>query len=286
MLGASGMTLQEVFAKAVELTRSNAQENCAFDLSCMLEDCLGVGRHMLAVRGEEPADPQKTEQFFALVARYAQGEPLQYLLGEWEFYGLPFAVGPGVLIPRPDSETLIDAALPLLRDVAAPVIADLCAGSGCLGIALTCRHPGARGYALELSEQAFPYLTANIARNNARIQAMRCDVRTPPDSLPPLDLIVCNPPYLSAADMDALDSLVAHEPAMALDGGGDGYDFYRVLPAIWKPHLKPGGWLLFEVGHTQAAQTAGLLAKAGYTEICIYPDACGIERVVAGKNER
>ncbi len=275
------MTLEEAYNSAYDMVQNNAQatETCAFDLSCLLEHTLGVSRYQLPLSGTQQADEAGVRSFFNLCARYCAGEPLQYLIGEWEFYGLPFSVGRGVLIPRPDTETLVETALRILQGVSRPVVADLCAGSGCVAVAVAHTRPDARVFALELSPDAFPYLAKNIRRNHVKVSALQCDVFAPPQ-LPALDLVVCNPPYIPRHEMETLQTQVRHEPETALFGGEDGYDFYRKLPKLYSPLLKPGGAIAFEVGYNQAHHVAKLLRENGYTDIGIQNDLCGVARVV------
>lgn len=279
------MTISQLYQTAYQTVLQNAQEpsSCAFDLSCLLERVFGFDRFHLPSYGGQEASPAQEERFQALCTRYLAGEPLQYLLGEWEFFGLPFAVGEGVLIPRPDTETLVETGLSLLHGIPSPTVADLCAGSGCVGIALASQRPDAAVYALERSEQAFSYLQTNIQKKHAQgVRALLCDVLSPP-ALPPLDLVVSNPPYIPRCEMETLQPQVKHEPWMALFGGEDGYDFYRLLPALYLPQLKPGGAIAFEVGYNQAEQVSSLLSTAGYISVGTEHDLAGIERVVYGR---
>ena len=276
------MTLEEVYRTACQSCKEKAQESsCAFDVSLLFEHVMGISRYRLPLVGQDPADADKTARFLELCSRYANGYPLQYLIGEWEFFGLPFKVGEGVLIPRPDTEILVETALGLLKNRKNPVVADLCAGSGCIAAAIAHRRPDAKVFALELSEAAFPYLLQNIKRNHVQVQAIHCDVFAPPE-LPALDLAVSNPPYITQSEMKALQKQVTFEPEMALFGGEDGYDFYRRLPSIYHSLLKPDGALALETGHLQAQAVSELLADAGYGKIGIHKDLAGIERVVFG----
>ncbi|WP_066453073.1 peptide chain release factor N(5)-glutamine methyltransferase [Anaerotruncus rubiinfantis] len=283
------MTISEVYQTAYDKNLdAQDQESRAFDLSCLLEDCFGLGRFGRARAGGQPADRACAERFFALCERYEAGEPLQYLLGEWEFYGLPFEVGEGVLIPRPDTETLVDLARSFLKGREAPAVADLCAGSGCIAVAAAHYFPSAQIYALELSEAALAYLRRNAARNRAEnIRVLACDVLHPPKGLPRLDLILSNPPYIPGHEMESLQRQVQHEPQMALYGGEDGLHFYRAIPPLYLPLLKDGGMLAFEVGYNQARQVAALLTESGFVQVGTRKDLAGIDRVVFGyKKER
>ncbi|MCI8493029.1 MULTISPECIES: peptide chain release factor N(5)-glutamine methyltransferase [Anaerotruncus] len=273
------MTLQMAYQNAYASLGPDLSEDTAFDLSCLFEHIFGVPRRAPS-NGAREADSAKLAAFHGLVARYKAGEPLQYLLGMWEFYGLPFEVGPGVLIPRPDTETLVETALRLLKGAAAPAVADLCAGSGCVAAAIAHARPDAHVYAVELSDAAFIYLVRNLARNApGNTKAIRGDVFAPPP-LPPLDLIVSNPPYITRAEMETLSPQVRREPEMALLGGEDGLDFYRALPRACLPLLRPGGYIAFEVGYTQADAVADLLRQNGYQSCAAARDLAGIRRVV------
>ena len=196
--------------------------------------------------------------------RRAAREPLQYLLGEWDFMDFTLKVGRGVLCPRADSEVVCEAAIELLKDAEAPVVYDLCAGTGCLGLGIARHLPGAAVTCVEKSADAWPYLTANVAGTG--VQAVQDDILTYYNRLPSggADLIISNPPYLTAEEMAHLMPETAREPAMALDGGADGLDFYRLLTAHYRDALRPGGWLVLEIGCAQAADVLALGAANGW----------------------
>lgn len=274
------MTLQQLFKEALARAGISRNDPSAFDIACLMEETCGAGRFDLPLRGEQAVGQDQEQAFFSLLGRWLEDEPLQYLLGKWEFYGLPFYVGPGVLIPRQDTETLAEAAMCFLRGRESPVAADFCAGSGCLAAAIA-HYSGTRVYALELSEAALPYLNRNIAALKVPVIVLRGDACAPP-ALPPLDLIVCNPPYIPRREMETLEAVVRYEPYMALYGGEDGFDFYRTLPPVCLPLLKPGGALMLETGYNQARDVGALLEGFGYQDIHIRRDAAGIERVVEG----
>lgn len=236
----------------------------------------------LAPQREVPSPA--AEAFAALCQKRAEGQPLQYLLGQWEFFGLPFAVGPGVLIPRPETELLVETALEKLADVAAPVVADLCSGSGCIAIAAAKNLPDSSVTAVELSPAALTYLHKNIALNNARVEVVQGSVldagllagRS-------FDMILSNPPYINDLEMADLQPEVKQEPEMALWGGSDGLVFYSALPSICYPLLKDGGWLAFEIGYTQQQAVEGFLTAAGYRNVSCRKDLAGLPRVVLGQ---
>lgn len=215
--------------------------------------------------------------------RLENGEPLQYLLGEWEFYGLPLAVGPGVLIPRADTETIVETCLLALAPVPDPAIWDLCSGSGAIALALASRRPDARILAAELSEEALPYLRQNIAALAPdQVTAVQTDVLTQlPDGL--CDLIVSNPPYITGADMQTLSPQVRREPELALYGGEDGLRFYRQLTHSCYNHLRPGGWLIFEIGYDQGESVPALLRQRGFDQVFCRNDLAGVPRCAGGR---
>lgn len=276
-------TYVQIYRHALSILSYHCEdiEALQYDLSCLFSHIFSLNRYDLALKGDLVPQKEAVEAFRCLLERYIDGEPLQYLIGQWEFYGLPFEVGPGVLIPRPDTETLVEFALSFLKDATNPAVADLCSGSGCVAISIAHLRPDADVFALELSGDAFAYLEKNLEHNHVSVTCIQCDVLSPP-KLPPLDLIVSNPPYISAQDMAALQKQVRYEPALALAGGTDGCDFYRALPQLYAPFLKPGGAIAFEVGYDQAATVAGLLAQAGYHSVHVHNDLSGIGRVVSG----
>ena len=280
------MTRREAFAALRQQLRAGGLESPEFEAGCLAEQLFGTAwRLMTPQQLAQPLTPEEDAALHTLARRRLAGEPLQYLLGEWEFYGLPFAVGPGVLIPRQDTETLVECALQAAEGMFAPSILDLCAGSGCIGIALAHCLPHARITAVEQSADALRYLQENAALNRTPLHIVKGDVLDPAlaESIRGVDVIVSNPPYLSAADLAALQKEVQAEPRAALDGGEDGLLFYRQMPALWLESLKPGGRLLFEIGMGQEEAVSGFLARAGYTNLEIFPDLAGISRVVSGR---
>lgn len=224
----------------------------------------------------------------ALLKRRLEGEPLAYLIGEWEFYGLPILINESVLIPRIDTEVLVETALGYLRDKKPDArILDLCAGSGCIGCAIAKNLPGSRVVLADISPDAVSLCRKNVLHNNLnpRVTCIDADAREiPPMLVGSFDMIVCNPPYIPTADVDTLDITVKnYEPHLALDGGADGLDFYRIIIQNWKHILRSGGRFVFEVGIDQAEPVSHLLRMNGYKGIEVVPDTAGIPRVVAGR---
>lgn len=222
-----------------------------------------------------------------LVQRRLAGEPVAYIIGEWEFYGLPMDVSHDVLIPRMDTEVLAERGILKARESGEGArVLDLCAGSGCVGLAVAANAPQCRVVLGELSEGALRVCKQNVRRNelNARVTCLSVNAMEPPSStLWDFDVIVCNPPYIPSGDIENLDiSVRDYEPHMALDGGEDGLDFYRFIAAKWKSALRLGGTLIFEVGIGQAPQVEEILARNGFEDIKTTADTQGIWRVVEG----
>ena len=222
-----------------------------------------------------------------LVQRRLAGEPVAYIIGEWEFYGLPMDVSHDVLIPRMDTEVLAERGILKARESGEGArVLDLCAGSGCVGLAVAANAPQCRVVLGELSEGALRVCKQNVRRNelNARVTCLSVNAMEPPSSaLWDFDVIVCNPPYIPTGEIEKLDvSVRDYEPHMALDGGEDGLDFYRFISAKWKSALRLGGTLIFEVGIGQAPAVEEILAQNGFEDIKTTADTQGIWRVVEG----
>ena len=222
-----------------------------------------------------------------LVQRRLAGEPVAYIIGEWEFYGLPLNISQDVLIPRMDTEVLAERGILKAREAGEGArVLDLCAGSGCVGLAVAANAPNCRVVLAELSEGALRLCKQNVRRNdlNSRVTCLSVNAMEPPSSaLWDFDAIVCNPPYIPTGDIPGLEHSVRdYEPHMALDGGEDGLDFYRFISAKWKSALRLGGTLLFEVGIGQAPEVEEILARNGFEDIKTTADTQGIWRVVEG----
>ena len=222
-----------------------------------------------------------------LMNRRLAGEPVAYLIGEWEFYGLPLDISREVLIPRADTEVLAEQAILAARAAGEGArVLDLCAGSGCVGLAVAANAPNCRAVLADVSEEALKICRQNIRRNdlNARVTCVQADARqAPPAMLWDFDVIACNPPYIPTGDIDGLDPSVRdYEPRLALDGGDDGLDFYRDIAEKWRTALRLGGVLLFEVGIGQASGVDQILSRCGYEDIETFQDTGGIWRVVKG----
>jgi release factor glutamine methyltransferase len=248
----------------------------------LLAHALGVSRAWLGAQRDEPADPAAVDAFRELVRRRRGGEPVAYLVGRREFYGLDFRVTPDVLIPRADTETLIEAALDKLPSNLQADVLDLGTGSGCVAITLAHERPAARFTAVDVSAAAL-----NVARQNAHavevsvefVQshwfealAGRC-----------FDMIISNPPYVAAEDPHLQQGDLRFEPAPALTSGHDGLADIRQIVTGSPDYLRPGGWLLFEHGYDQAHASRDLLVDTGFVDVFARVDIAGLSRVAGGK---
>ena len=250
--------------------------------------CFGTGksREQLQRDGGLYASPELERRVRDLVDRHLAGEPVAYLIGEWEFYGLPLDISREVLIPRPDTEVLAEQAINYLRTQGECRVLDLCAGSGCVGLAIASQVPQTRVVLGEWSDGALKICRQNIRRNglSGRVVPMQADAREKPEkALGDFQCIVCNPPYIPRGDIDGMDvSVKDYEPHLALDGGEDGLDFYRDISEKWKDALNIGGRLYFEVGIGQADSVLRIMRAQGFGDIQVVKDLHEIPRVVFG----
>jgi release factor glutamine methyltransferase len=256
-------------------------ENARLDAELLLAEVLDLDRIGLYLNYDRPLNAVELNAFRQMVGRRSRREPLQYILGRTEFWSLPFAVNPAVLIPRSDTEILVEEAL--ARAPAEGMILDVGTGSGAIAVALAHELAGARLVAIDISAAALRVAEENAQHNGVagRIDFRQLDLAGLPPG--PFDLIVANPPYIPTADLAGLMPEVRDfEPAMALGGGSDGLDCYRLLAEQAAGHLVPGGWLLVEVGIGQASPVRELFEQVGLREVFCRDDYGGIPRVVGG----
>lgn len=269
---------QELHRAGIQAATLEARELVCFAAGKTREQFVRDGRLYV------PQDVE--EQARALMHRHLAGEPLAYLIGEWEFYGLPLDISEQVLIPRSDTEVLAGEAIRWLQTQQDARVLDLCAGSGCVGLAVASQVHACRVVLGEKSEAALRICRQNIRRSGllGRVTPMPADALEPPTrQLGEFDCIVCNPPYIPTQDIETLDvSVRDYEPHMALDGGEDGLKFYRAISENWREALHPGARLYFEVGIGQADSVLRIMRRQGFGELEIVPDTAGIPRVVYG----
>lgn len=236
------------------------------------------------------AGEQAQQQVRELLQRRLAGEPIAYLIGEWEFYGLTLTVNPHVLIPRPDTELLVERGILAVRDLPQARVLDLCTGSGCVGLALAYNCPNTQVVLADWSEDALEVARQNVLRNQLsdQVTLVRANALEAPErELGDFDLILCNPPYIPKRVVEEeLDPSVRdYEPHMALDGGEDGLDFYRAITLHWKWALRPEGKLAFEIGYDQAPAVQKLMEDRGFIQVHSFRDPGNHWRVVEGNLE-
>ena len=269
---------QELRRAGIDAATLEAQELVAFAAGKTRQELLRDGRLYV---------PQEVEQrAAALVERHLAGEPLAYLIGEWSFCGMDLDIDENVLIPRVDTEVLAEQAIDFVKALQEPRVLDLCAGSGCVGLAVAKFCPGSHVVLGELMEGALRVCRRNIRRTGLTAQVLPWQVDAldgPPPRFGEFDCIVSNPPYIPDGDIAGLDvSVRDYEPLTALKGGGDGLDFYRVISDKWRACLHPGSRLYFEVGIGQADDVLRIMRAQGFGDIEVVPDTAGIPRVVYG----
>ena len=289
------MTLKELHEMTDNMLAVAGVEDHRFDTDCLFQDILHADKLTLMLHGDDEVPEADADKLMAAAEKRCIGIPLQYILGTWEFFGRAFHVGEGVLIPRPDTEVLVEEVVKHFMDNGnnSPEICDLCSGTGCIAITLKKEIPQATVHAVELSSDAMPYLVKNIRLNEADVKIIKGDItdgrlmdnfRDPEDELEyrKIDCIVSNPPYLTDKEMTELSKEVKREPELALRGGTDGLKFYRIIACLWKEILHEGGLLAFEIGWEQGEAVKEILERNGFGDVKITKDYAGNDRVVTG----
>jgi release factor glutamine methyltransferase len=269
--------------------RAKGVETAELDARLLAEAAFGLTRLELVNRERMSADPTALARFEGFAARRLAGEPVTRILGEREFYGRVFRLGAATLVPRPETEALVDIGIEVLAGLVAPRLLDLGTGTGCIAISLAAELPAATAVAVDLSAEALVVAEANAFRHGVgeRIEFRRGSWF---ESLNPgerFDLIVSNPPYIESAEIGRLDIEVReHDPILALDGGPDGLGAYRSIAQSAARFLVPGGVLLFEIGWRQAEPVSDLVAAHGFGDIAVRRDLAGHDRVVMARRRR
>jgi release factor glutamine methyltransferase len=302
------MDVRTALKNGITQLREAAVPSFTLAAELLLLYALGRDRSWLYAHPEETIASANAQRFFALIARRAAGEPTQHLTGEQEFWGLEFEVTPDVLIPRPETEHVIEVALdrlalrevragrPQKNDGAGLHIADIGTGSGCIAVALAKELPGAMIYATDISPTALEVAYRNATRHAVadRIRFVQCNLlekladihgsRVADNEPRPFDLIASNPPYVGRREAATLAREVReHEPEVALFGGEEGYELYADLIAQAASHVKPGGILVLELGHDSLPAVQPLLDAANWTNVGVTNDLAGIPRVIAAE---
>lgn len=272
------MNAKEFYYKCVD--ELSFTEDAKFEALCMFETMLNIDKTSLITKDLNISD-NDIKRIGSAIARRKKSEPLQYILGSWDFYDMSFFVGDGVLIPRPETEMLVDFTLEKIKDIESPVIYDLCAGTGCIGLSIANHRNDAKVYLFEKEEKALNFLLKNKEKyklDNATI--IQCDIFDYDfSSLPLCDILLSNPPYIETAEIKSLQNEVLFEPISALDGGADGLDFYRVIYDRWLKQVKKNGIVAFECGEQQSKPICEIFkSKTSSSEVLF--DFNNIDRIV------
>lgn len=252
------------------------------EVQCLLQSVLHVNRAYLLAHPERVLNADEWARYQGLFARRMQGEPIAYLLGEREFFGLTFKVTPATLIPRPDTELLVESALQHLPRQAACRVLDLGTGSGAIALSIATARPDIEVVAVDASAAALLVARENQQRLNVRNVDFLLSDWCAALGAQSFDLIVSNPPYIVADDVHLSQGDVRFEPLTALVAGADGLRDIRLISAQAMRHLKPQGWLMFEHGYNQAQCVRDILRQAGFRQVFTVRDLAGIERVTGG----
>ncbi len=271
----------DALKKGIALLNENSIETPALDARILLCHVLGCDSLYLTVERDKDMTPSDLDTYMQLVGRRSRNEPISYIIGKKEFMSLEFGVNPSVLIPRPDTEILVERAINQLENVPSPVVVDMCTGSGAIAVSVAKYLPSSRVTALDISENALATARENAFRNQVDVSFELHDVLTPYKGLM-ADAVLSNPPYIPTEDVEGLEVNVScYEPHLALDGGADGLVFYRAITKNVSSCLKRGGMLAFEVGMGQAEDVANMMSPL-FEGISTEKDLAGIERVVYG----
>ena len=277
------MTFRELIEKNTSLLKKLNRDDAAFSVKELVCSTFGVDRTWLIVNSEKNVDENKLDEFLEKIKKLASGYPLQYLVGEWSFYGNDFIVGEGVLIPRPESEELVDMVRSIYPPESEFVLFDLCSGSGCIGISIAKIYPKAKIYLFEKSDDAIKYIEKNIALNGVEnVVLLKWDIIKEPYTQVSPDIIISNPPYIKSDVISTLQTEVHHEPLMALDGGEDGLIFYRAIANLWLGLLNDGGFAAVEHGDEQGEDVSNIF-KSVLRDVKVIKDIFGNTRFVSGK---
>lgn len=277
------MTLKDAYNYCVYFLSANGVDEAEFKALCIVCSVAGIKNSEYETHKE---DTVMLKPVANALWKLKNGEPLQYVLGKWDFYESEFYVGRGVLIPRPETEELTDLAVKSAKNMNSPLVYDLCSGSGCIGISIAKAVPQSSVYCVEKSADAMTYLLKN-AKGVSNAHAVSGDVLKA-DSFNDIaqnsiDIIVSNPPYIKTAEIPNLQHEVLFEPKEALDGGENGLDFYKYIIKEWKRFLKPGGLLLFEIGEEQGREITSLLKENNYKNISVKNDMYGNARIAVSQ---
>lgn len=276
------MTIFEAYNDCKRQLQAAGIEDYVFESKQIIKHVTGYTNAQILTKYTQPLTDFQQNNLTVIIKQRLIHYPLQYILRRWNFFGREFFVGPGVLIPRSDTETLMDVCLETIKLRQNPRVLDLCAGTGCIGITIKGECDSADVTLVEKFDEALEYTNKNAKHNQVDVKIVKGDVLATEGADGLYDLIVSNPPYINDEDMKNLQPEVTFEPATALAGGSDGLDFYRHIAKEYKTHLAKDGVMAFEVGINQADAVAEILKAEGFANVEARADYNNINRVVFG----
>ena len=286
-------TLESLLKKGTTILKDNGLEEAGLDAWLLLEYKTGKNRSYYFAHGDEPVSDETAAEYLELIGRRAGHIPVQQLTHQAFFMGYEFYVNENVLIPRQDTETLVEEGLKCLEDVEKPEILDMCTGSGCILISLLLERQDAHGAGVDVSPEALEVAKENASLLNVenRADLVESDLFSAPYFCEKggkeggkYDILISNPPYIATEEIETLmEEVRLHDPRKALDGMEDGLYFYRKITEEAGEYLKPGGWLLYEIGCTQGEAVSEMLRNAGFEKVQVVKDLPGLDRVVMGQ---
>ncbi len=276
------MTIFEAYNDCKKQLEAAGIEDFVFESKQIIKHITGYTNAQILTKYTQTLTEFQQNNLTAIIKQRLIRYPLQYILRRWNFFGREFFVGPGVLIPRSDTETLIDVCLDVLQKKHNPRVLDLCAGTGCIGLTIKGECDCADVTLVEKFDEALEYTVKNAAHNNLIVKITQGDVLKTEGAEGFYDLIISNPPYINEEDMKKLQPEVTFEPATALAGGSDGLDFYRHIAKEYRTYLAKDGVMAFEVGINQADVVAEIMRENGFVNVQTRKDYADIDRVVFG----
>jgi release factor glutamine methyltransferase len=281
-------TVRRVLDWTIGYLKEQGSESPRLEAEVLLAHSCGWARIQLYTHFEDILSPEVRAKMRELVKRRGAHEPVAYLVGYREFFSLRFEVGSGVFIPRPETETLVLESLEILKSSGepSPQVLDLCTGSGAIGIAIAVNASSARVTCIDKNDAPIQFATRNAAKHSVadRVTVLQGDLFSPLSPAARFDVIVCNPPYVTTAEIERLaEDVKSYEPHAALDGGPDGLDVLRRIASEAPQRLKPGGWILFELSPEQGDAALQILRDAGFDSVAAVKDLAGALRVVKGR---
>ena len=289
------MTLESLLKEGQKTLMQHNMEEARLDAWLLLEYVTGKNRAYYFAHSDDPVENANAVRYQELIEKRAGHIPLQHLTHEAYFMGYPFYVDEHVLVPRQDTEVLVEEALEVLKGTQAPQILDMCTGSGCIVLSMLAMREDAAGTGVDVSPEALA-----VAKRNAlalevekRVEFIESDIfssvffqeKAGKDQLQ-YDILISNPPYIPSADIeDLMEEVKDHDPRIALDGHEDGLFFYRKIIQEGRNFLKKKGWMLFEIGYDQGNDVSELLRNSGFTDVQVRKDMAGLDRVVLGQKD-